>query len=98
MMIEPDETSFRAVDKFLFADTTEVLANTVIVDKEVKQQWRIKPLPQSVLRKGKGHYSTVRCTSSMMFSSAEMICSYGPVRHPRIKMASLPRMPWGSLG
>ncbi|CAM9416203.1 unnamed protein product [Hapterophycus canaliculatus] len=34
MLIEPDETSFRAVDKYLFADTIEILANTIIVDKE----------------------------------------------------------------
>ncbi|CAN0375993.1 unnamed protein product, partial [Pylaiella littoralis] len=34
MLIEPDETSYRAVDKYLFADTSEILANTVIIDKE----------------------------------------------------------------
>ncbi|CAM9598837.1 unnamed protein product [Scytosiphon promiscuus] len=34
MLVEPDETSFRAVEKYLFADTTEILANTIIVDKE----------------------------------------------------------------
>eukprot|EP00752_Nemacystus_decipiens_P006299 g5679.t1 len=34
LLIDPDRTSFRAVDKYRFADTTEVLANTVIVDKE----------------------------------------------------------------
>lgn len=36
MLIEPDETSYRAVDKYRFADTTEILANTAIVDKEVR--------------------------------------------------------------
>lgn len=35
MLIDPDQSSFRVVDKYLFADTTEILANTVIVDKEV---------------------------------------------------------------
>lgn len=35
MLIEPDETSYRVVDKYRFADTTQILANTVIVDKEV---------------------------------------------------------------
>lgn len=35
MLIEPDQSSYRVVDKYLFADTTEILANTVIVDKEV---------------------------------------------------------------
>lgn len=38
MLIEPDETSYRAVDKYLFADTSEILANTVIVDKEVNRE------------------------------------------------------------
>lgn len=31
---EPDDSSYRAVDKFLFADVDEILANTVIVDKD----------------------------------------------------------------
>ncbi|CAM9623678.1 unnamed protein product, partial [Ectocarpus sp. 13 AM-2016] len=34
MLIDPDQSSYRVVDKYLFADTTEILANTVIVDKE----------------------------------------------------------------
>eukprot|EP00904_Undaria_pinnatifida_P012814 jgi/Undpi1/8663/HiC_scaffold_25.g11128.m1 len=34
MLIEPDGSSFRAVDKYLFADETEVLSHTAIVDKE----------------------------------------------------------------
>lgn len=38
MLIEPDETSFRAEKKYLFADTTEILANTIIVDKEVSSR------------------------------------------------------------
>jgi len=35
MLIDPDETSYRVVDKYPFADTTQILANTIIVDKEV---------------------------------------------------------------
>ncbi len=35
MLIDPDETLHRVVDKYRFADTTEILANTFIVDKEV---------------------------------------------------------------
>lgn len=35
MLIDPDETSYRAVDKYLFADSTKILADTAIVDKEV---------------------------------------------------------------
>lgn len=35
VLIDPDETSYRVVDKYRFADTTEILANTYIVDKEV---------------------------------------------------------------
>ena len=38
LLIDPDEGSYRAVDKYLFADTTEILANTVIVDKEVRER------------------------------------------------------------
>lgn len=38
LLIDPDESSYRAVDKYLFADTTEILANTVIVDKEVRER------------------------------------------------------------
>ncbi|CBN75306.1 conserved unknown protein [Ectocarpus siliculosus] len=34
MLIDLDQSSYRVVDKYLFADTTEILANTVIVDKE----------------------------------------------------------------
>ncbi|CAM9791198.1 unnamed protein product [Choristocarpus tenellus] len=34
MMSSPDETSYRIVDKTLMADSTEVLANVVIVDKD----------------------------------------------------------------
>lgn len=38
LLIDPDETSYRAVDKYLFAETTEILANAVIVDKEVRER------------------------------------------------------------
>lgn len=34
MEIEPDGSTFRAVDKFLFADPTEILSNTAVVDKD----------------------------------------------------------------
>ena len=34
MTIDPDSSSYRAVDKFLFADPTEIISNTIIVDKE----------------------------------------------------------------
>ena len=34
MLVEPDDSSYRVVDKYRFADETEVLSNTVIVDKE----------------------------------------------------------------
>lgn len=34
MLVEPDGSSYRAIDKYLFADEAEVLSNTAIVDKE----------------------------------------------------------------
>lgn len=34
MKIEPDDSSYRVVDKFLYADDTDILSKTVIVDKD----------------------------------------------------------------
>lgn len=78
MMIEPDESSYRAVDKYLFADTTEVLANTVIVDKEVNARWRIKVLAYPTCRRLRVWSIQVLCHTDKfndihkMFSSVAM--------------------------